>query len=277
MRNTYRSREDQVQTPLGAYLRDIHQMPLLSADEEKRLARRFSAGDTEARDHLVRANLRLVVSIARSYVGRGLLLGDLISEGNVGLLRAVEDYDPDRNTRFSTYASYWIKKSIRRALIETSRTVRVPAYAAKLLSQWHRAVTELKKELHRTPTDEEVAGRLGVKRKPGCVEKASRLRNTRPQGFQEESSTSIQNLLPDGRVEAPDVALAKAEERGHLLRLLDRLPQRAALVLRLHFGLDDEGPMTLEEIGDRLGLTRERVHQIEKATLAELAVSLKLV
>jgi RNA polymerase primary sigma factor len=187
----------------------------------------------------------------------------------------VEDYDPDRNTRFSTYASYWIKRSIHRALIETARTVRIPAYAAKLLSKWHRAATELKKELHRTPTDEEVAGRLGVKRKSGCIEKASRLRNTGPQGHQEESGASIHDLLPDGRVKAPDVVLAEVEELRHLLRLLDRLPQRAALVLRLHFGLGDEVPVTLEEIGDRLGLTRERVHQIEKAALAELAVSLQ--
>jgi RNA polymerase primary sigma factor len=216
-----------------------------------------------------------VVSIARGYVGRGLPLADLISEGNLGLLRAVEDYDPDRNTRFSTYASYWVKRSIHRALIETARTVRIPAYAAKLLSKWHRAATELKKELHRTPTDEEVAGRLGVKRKSGCIEKASRLRNTGPQGHQEESGASIHDLLPDGRVKAPDVVLAEGEELRHLLRLLDRLPQRAALVLRLHFGLGDEGPVTLEEIGDRLGLTRERVHQIEKAALAELAVSLQ--
>lgn len=266
-----------MQSPLGAYLRDIYQIPLLTAEEEKRMASRISAGDSEARDRLVRANLRLVVSIARRYVGRGLPLADLISEGNLGLLRAVEDYDPDRNTRFSTYASYWVKKSIRRALIETSRTVRVPAYAAKLLSQWHRTAAELKKELHRTPTDEEVAERLGVKRKSECIEKASRSHNKRQQSFLEELGVSIPDLLPDGKVEAPDVMLAKAEELGHLLRLLDGLPQRASLVLRLHFGLGEEDPATLEQIGYRLGLSRERVHQIEKEALTELAVSLKRV
>lgn len=275
MSNTYRSRHDPMQTPSGVYLRDIRQIPLLTADEERRLAHRICAGDAAARDHLVRANLRLVVSIARGYVGRGLLLGDLISEGNLGLLRAVEDYDPDRNTRFSTYARYWIKRFIHHALTETARTVRVPAYAAKLMSQWRRAATELMKELHRTPTDEEVAGRLGVKRKSGCIEKASRSRNSRLQRYQEESEASIPDLLPDNRVKAPDVVLAKAEELGHLLRLLDGLPQRAALVLRLHFGLGDEEPVTLEEIGNRLGLTRERVHQIEKAALAKLAASLQ--
>jgi RNA polymerase primary sigma factor len=277
MGNIHRAQHDQMQTPLGAYLRDIHQIPLLTADEEKRLAYRVCAGDAEARDLLVRANLRLVVSIARGYIGRGLPLVDLISEGNLGMLRAVEEYDPDRNIRFSTYASYWVKKSIRRALIETSRTVRVPAYAANLLSQWHRAALDLIKELHRTPTDEEVAKRLGVKRKSGCIEKASRLHNTRPRGLPEEPEASFHDLLPDDRAESPDVVLAKEEERRHLLRLLDRLPQRSALVLRLRFGLGEEGPMTLEEIGYRLGLTRERVHQIEKEALTELAVSLNRV
>jgi RNA polymerase primary sigma factor len=274
MGNTHRSRQDPMQALLAAYLRDIRQIPLLTSDEEKRLARRICDGDVQARDQLVRANLRLVVSIARGYVGRGVPLADLISEGNLGLLRAVEDYNPDRNTRFSTYASYWVKRSIHLALIDTARTVRIPAYAAKLLSKWHRAATELKKELHRTPTDEEVAGRLGVKGKSGCIEKASRLRNTGPQGCQEESGASIHDLLPDGRVKAPDVVLAEVEELEQVLRLLDRLPKRAALVLRLHFGLGGEGPVTLEEIGDRLGLTRERVHQIEKAALTELAASL---
>ena len=275
MYDTCRSGRDSVLTPLAAYLRDIQQIPLLTADEEKGLARRGYTGDPAARDHLVRANLRLVVNIARGYVRRGLPLADLIAEGNLGLLRAVEDYDPDRNTRFSTYASYWIKKCIHRALIETSKTVRVPAHTAKLLFQWNRITTELKKELHRIPTDEEVAGRLGVKRKSPCIEKASRLQNARPQGFQDESRASMYDQLPDGRVEPPDVVFAKAEEQRLLLRLLDRLPKRDALILRLHFGLDDEEPMTLEEIGGRLGLTRERIHQIEKAALAVLAESLR--
>ncbi|HTU18482.1 MAG TPA: RNA polymerase sigma factor RpoD/SigA [Gemmataceae bacterium] len=269
-----RARHDQVSTPLAAYLRDIYQIPLLSAEEEKTLARRVCAGDAAARDQLVRANLRLVVSIARGYVGRGLPLADLISEGNLGLLQAVANYDPERNTRFSTYATYWVKKSIRRALIETSRTVRVPAHAAQLLSQWLRAAADLKKELSRTPTDEEIAGRLGMKKKSGCIEKASRLRKTALQGLPEQSGASIPDLLPDDRVKAPHEVLAKEEERSHLVRLLDRLPQRAALVLRLHFGLGDEEALTLEEIGNLLGLTRERVHQIEKASLAELAASL---
>ena len=275
MYDTYRSGNDQVLAPLAAYLRDIQQIPLLTAEEEKGLARRGVAGEAAARDHLVRANLRLVVSIARGFVRRGLPLPDLIAEGNLGLIRAAENYDPNRNTRFSTYAGYWVRKSIRRALIETSKTVRVPAHTARMLFQWNRIAAELKKELHRIPTDEEVAGRLGVKGKSACMEKASRLQNPRPQDFQEKSAAAMHDQLQDDRIETPDAVMVKAEERELLKRLLDRLPQRDALVIRLHFGLDDEEPMTLEEIGGRLGLTRERVHQIEKAALAELAVCLE--
>ncbi|HEY3789900.1 MAG TPA: sigma-70 family RNA polymerase sigma factor, partial [Urbifossiella sp.] len=131
-----RYRPDVVQSPLETYLREINETPLLTADEEKSLARAIEIGDTEARDQMVRANLRLVVNIARGYTGKGLALQDLIEEGNLGLLRAVEGFDPNMNTRFSTYASYWIKQSIKRALINTAKTIRIPAYMVELLSKW---------------------------------------------------------------------------------------------------------------------------------------------
>src|SRR5919199_1101521 len=134
-----RLRNDSVQSPLETYLREINETPLLSAEEEKLLAVRIEEGDIEARDHMVRANLRLVVNIARSYTGKGLGLQDLIAEGNLGLLRAVEGYDPSMNTRFSTYASFWIKQSIKRTLINTAKTVRLPAYMVQLLTEWRRA------------------------------------------------------------------------------------------------------------------------------------------
>jgi RNA polymerase primary sigma factor len=208
-----------------------------------------------------------VVSIARVYVGRGVPLPDLISEGNLGLLRAVEGYDPKRGIRFSTYASYWVKRSIRMALLDSARTVRVPAYAVRLLVRWRRAATELKAELHRNPTEEEVAGRLGVRRKSVCIERASQLRNAGPQGVQEGPGGSVELTLPD-------VALAEEEEVGRLMRLLGGLGERAALVIRLRFGLGGEARLTLEEIGALLGLTRERIHQIEKEALAKLAEKL---
>ncbi|MDB5307680.1 MAG: sigA 2 [Gemmataceae bacterium] len=271
MSRTPRPRHGRAVTQLDTYLRDIRRTPLLSAEEERELARLIARGDSEARDRLVRANLRLVVRIAQGYAGQGLPLPDLISEGNLGLLSAASGYDPDRNTRFSTYASYWVKKSIRLALVSTTRTVRVTSYAAKLLARWHRTVTRLKAELRRVPTDEEVAARLGVKRKSGCIDKASRLRNPGRQGVWEGAGVSVDHQLPDGRVKAPDVALVETEELVRLMHLLGELPERTAIVLRQRFGLNGEDPLTLEGIGVRLGLTRERVHQIEKEALAELA------
>ena len=151
-----------LQSPLETYLREINETNLLSADEEKELARAIALGDVRARDRMVRANLRLVVNIARGYTGKGLGLQDLIEEGNLGLLRAVEGFDPDMGTRFSTYASYWIKQSIKRALINSAKTIRIPAYMVELLSKWRRASVRLTDELKRNPTPEEIARLLGL-------------------------------------------------------------------------------------------------------------------
>src|SRR5258708_7796466 len=150
-----RLRTDLVQSPLETYLREINETALLTADEEKELAYRIATGDTEARDQMVRANLRLVVNIARGYTGKGLALQDLIEEGNLGLRRAVEGFDPSMNTRFSTYASYWIKQSIKRALVNTAKTIRIPAYMVELLAKWRRATNQLQDEYGRPPTHEE--------------------------------------------------------------------------------------------------------------------------
>jgi RNA polymerase primary sigma factor len=158
-----RLRTDSVQSPLETYLREINETPLLNAEEEKELAYRIrERGDSEARDQMVRANLRLVVNIARAYVGKGLGLQDLIEEGNLGLLRAVEGFNPDMETRFSTYASYWIKQSIKRALVNTAKTIRIPAYMVELLAKWRRASAKLQEKLGRAPTQEEVASDLDL-------------------------------------------------------------------------------------------------------------------
>ena len=154
---TKSAREESVQTPLETYLREINETALLTAQDEKDLAGRIADGDVQARDRMVRANLRLVVNIARGYTGKGLSLQDLIEEGNLGLLRAVEGFDPAVGTRFSTYASYWIKQSIKRALINSAKTIRIPAYMVELLSKWRRATARLADELGRTPTPEEIA------------------------------------------------------------------------------------------------------------------------
>src|SRR5437899_10078612 len=160
-----RARSDSVQSPLETYLREINETALLTADQEKELAHRIAQGDPSARDQMVRANLRLVVNIARGYAGKGLALQDLIEEGNLGLLRAVEGFDPNMNTRFSTYASYWIKQSIKRALVNTAKTIRIPAYMVELLAKWRRATNKLTDELGRPPTHEETAKFLGLPRK----------------------------------------------------------------------------------------------------------------
>src|SRR5437868_3801347 len=159
-----RLRADSVQSPLETYLREINETPLLNAEEEKELAYQIEKGDSEARDRMVRANLRLVVNIARSYTGKGLGLQDLIEEGNLGLLRAVEGFDPGMNTRFSTYASYWIKQSIKRALVNTAKTIRIPAYMVELLAKWRRASAKLQDELGRPPTHKEIGECLGLTR-----------------------------------------------------------------------------------------------------------------
>src|SRR6187455_2140687 len=160
-----RYRPEVVQSPLETYLREINETALLTADQEKSLARAIAVGDTEARDLMVRANLRLVVNIARGYTGKGLALQDLIEEGNLGLLRAVEGFDPTMNTRFSTYASYWIKQAIRRALVNSAKTIRIPVHMVELLAKWHRASVQLQDQLGRTPTPEEIARKVGLPKK----------------------------------------------------------------------------------------------------------------
>src|SRR5881227_2444628 len=177
-----------VQTPLETYLREINETPLLNGKEEKELATRIGQGDTRARDQMVRANLRLVVNIARGYSGKGLGLQDLIEEGNLGLLRAVEGFDPAMGTRFSTYASYWIKQSIKLALINTGKTIRTPAYMVELLAKWRRASAKLQDELGRPPTHEEIAKSLDLpKKKLAIIKKAIRVYNAAPQTDQPES------------------------------------------------------------------------------------------
>jgi RNA polymerase primary sigma factor len=257
--------------PLGLYLRDIKETPLLSAAEERELAYRVGAGDGAARDHLARANLRLVVKIARYYTGKGLGLEDLIEEGNLGLLRAVERFDPSIRTRFSTYASYWIKESIKRALVNTAKAIRIPAYVVDLLAKWRRATARLQGELGRTPAQEEVAKRLELPRKKlSIIKKAIRMYNAAPQTDQAETGWSLDEMLADGHSKTPDTEVVEADDLRHLLDLLDKMDKRQAAVLRMRFGLDGEEPKTLKEVGERLGLTRERVRQIESDALGKL-------
>jgi len=263
-------------TSFSTYLVEINDTPLLSAVQERELGARVIGGDAEARDHMVRANLRLVVNIARGYLGKGLALEDLISEGNMGLLRAVEGFDPSMNTRFSTYASWWIKQSIKRALMNTAKTIRIPAYMVELLAKWRRATNKLSDELGRPPTHEEVAKLLGLpKKKLNIIKKAIRIYNAAPQSDQGEDGWSIDEMLMDNRSKTPDTEMVETDDLKHVLLLLDKMDKREATVLRMRFGLDDEEPKTLKEIGEHLGLTRERVRQIERDSLAKLGEQLQ--
>jgi RNA polymerase primary sigma factor len=275
-RSSLSSADSPPQAPLETYLREINQTDLLTAEEEKTLARAIGQGDVRARDHMIRANLRLVVNIARGYNGRGLPLPDLIEEGNLGLLRAVEGFDPTMGTRFSTYASYWIKQSIKRALINSAKTIRIPAYMVELLSKWRRASARLTEELRRSPTHEEVARVLGLpKKKLPIVKKAIHIYHSTPQSDQPEGGWSLGEMVEDERLKNPEDVMLETDILEHALQLLNEMDPREATVLRMRFGLDDREPHTLKEIGETLSLTRERVRQIETEALGRLHANLQ--
>ena len=264
-------------SPLQIYLQEINATPLLSAVEERELAARVAEGDPYARDHMVKANLRLVVNIARGYLGKGLSLEDLIEEGNLGLMRAVEGYDGEMETRFSTYASYWIKQSIRRSVMNNGKPIRLPAYMVSLLSKWRRATIVLTDRLGRTPTPEEIGKALRIsKKKIDIVAKAIQVNNLTPrtENSDDDGGFIIDDVLTDDRVRAPDDLLGEADDLERIFTRIGQLETREAAVIRMRFGLEPYAPMTLREIGENLGLTRERVRQLESLALSRLVATM---
>ena len=240
---------------LETYLQEINEVPLLSANEEQDLGRRIQQGDLAAREHLVRANLRLVVSIAKLYSERGLTLQDLIAEGNIGLLKAAEKFDPDAGCRFSTYGSWWIKQAIRRSLSSTVQSGR-----------------ELSYRVGRAPSVEEVARELGIRPESWRLLKQTIQTTTAGSQISLELMTSSQETVEDEKASTPEETIQHADMLNRLRELLESIDEREATILRLRYGLgESQEPMTLKDIGKVVGLTRERVRQLERDTLARLS------
>jgi RNA polymerase primary sigma factor len=261
-----------VQSGLQLYLRQINELPLLTADEEKALARRIiEQNDPAARERMVRSNLRLVVNIAKHYVGRGLAFPDLIEEGNIGLLKAVEGFDPDNGSRFSTYASWWIKQAIKRALINSVQPIHIPAYMVEMIGKLKQAMRELEDQLGRLPSIDELSAHLKMSpKKLRIIRKAVKAFHSPTQSGSADGELTINELVADQHNPTPDENVINNDELEQLGVLLGEIDDRASKILKLRYGLDGSDPMTLKEIGQQIGLTRERVRQIEHEALRKL-------
>lgn len=272
------------ETPFDTYLREIQKDGLLTATEERALARKIHAKDlehqeqAEAREMLIRKNLRLVVSVAKRWVGRGLLLPDLVEDGNLGLIHAVELFDPERGIRFSTYATWWIEQAIRRGIVNTVKTVRIPRHMSQELTRWKNWARAFAQKEGREPDAEEVA--MAMKGSPARKKLLARLLRTNAGAA--SSSVSLDVLFEDAvsiadpRAMRPDLVEFTDTDREELARGLDALPEREAAVLRLRYALDDrDEPMTLRDVGKVLSLSRERVRQLERSAVERLKLLLE--
>lgn len=257
--------------PVRQYLREIGKYPLLDAEEEVELAKNFEKGSKHAKDKLTESNLRLVVSIAKKYIGRGLSLLDLIQEGNQGLIRAVEKYDWRRGYKFSTYATWWIRQAITRAIADQARTIRIPVHMVETINKLYRTSQRLMQDLGREPTPEEIGEELDLPAdRVREIFKISQEVTSLDTKVGEDEDSSLGDFIPDESQVAPDDAASKQLLKDHLDEVLDTLSEREAKVLMLRFGLDGGQSRTLEEVGKVFGVTRERIRQIEAKALRKL-------
>ena len=263
--------------PLKIYLNEIGQIPLLSEEEERELGRRSTQGDESARRKLEEGNLRLVVSLAKRYTGRGVQLMDLIQEGNMGLMRAAEKYDYTKENRFSTYASWWIKEAMQRAIDQQAREIRVPVHVAENMKRVQKISKELQQELGREPLPKEIAEKLGNKTEEEVKDILSYLQNPvsleTPVG--EDGENSLGDMVEDKREATPEEAMDVLVRKEEVSELLASLTERERQVIGLRYGLEDGSTHTLEEIGGILNVTRERVRQIEARAMEKLRENAK--
>lgn len=253
------------------YLKEIGKVPLLDADEETELAKRMADGDEEAKKKLAEANLRLVVSIAKRYVGRGMLFLDLIQEGNLGLIKAVDKFDYSKGYKFSTYATWWIRQAITRAIADQARTIRIPVHMVETINKLVRVSRQLVQELGREPTPEELAKELNMSvEKVREISKISQEPVSLETPIGEEEDSHLGDFIPDDDAPAPSEAASFVMLKEQLVVVLKTLAPREEKVLRLRFGLDDGRQRTLEEVGKEFNVTRERIRQIEAKALRKL-------
>ena len=257
--------------PVKMYLKDIGRVPLLSADDEIELARLMQEGDPVAKKRLSEANLRLVVSIAKRYVGRGMLFLDLIQEGNLGLMKAVEKFDYQKGFKFSTYATWWIRQSITRAIADQARTIRIPVHMVETINRLTRIQRLLLQEFGREPTSAEIAEKMGVTEERVCeIQKIAQDPVSLETPIGEEEDSHLGDFIEDEKTVTPSDSVSFRMLKEQLLRVLDTLTPREEKVLRLRYGLDDGKPRTLEEVGKEFNVTRERIRQIEAKALRKL-------
>jgi RNA polymerase primary sigma factor len=260
-----------VDDPVRMYLREIGKIPLLTTEQEVELARLIEKKDVEAKRRLTEANLRLVVSIAKRYMGRGLLFLDLIQEGNLGLIRAVEKFDYRLGYKFSTYATWWIRQAVTRAIADQARTIRVPVHAVETMNKLSRVQRELVQQYGREPSVSEMAAALGVSDgKIREIQKAAQEPVSLETPVGDEDDSELGDFIEDVDADQPLDVVFRELRREELFKVLDSLPARDRKVLELRFGLKGERPRTLEEVGERFGVTRERIRQVEAKTLNRL-------